>query len=76
MEYLIREKHLILKLRLINYWGSDADDILATLSTDDERLVILDSTIQFNETVIFWGNFLALQMDMFQDSSLRWYHDG
>ena len=30
-----------------SYWGADADSILLTLSTIDDRLVILDSIVQF-----------------------------
>ena len=36
-----------LKVDITNYWGADADSILLTLSTIDDRLVILDSIIQF-----------------------------
>ena len=36
-----------LKVDITNYWGADADSILLTLSTIDDRLVILDSIVQF-----------------------------
>ena len=55
-----------LKVEIINYWGSDADSILITLSTDDERLVILDSTIQFLEILSFGESSNGPDMDMFQ----------
>ena len=59
-----------LKVEIINYWGSDADSILATLSTIDERLVILDSTIQFLETLSFGESSNSPESDMFQIQAL------
>ena len=37
----------IIRINIVNYWGVDAESILMTLTTDDERLIILDSTVQF-----------------------------
>ena len=34
-----------------NIWGADADSVLCILSTEDDRLVILDSTIQFVNSI-------------------------
>ena len=59
-----------LKVEIINYWGSDADSILATLSTIDERLVILDSTIQFLEALSFGESSNSPESDMFQIQAL------
>jgi len=38
-----------------NNWGADANGVFLTLSSQDERLIIMDSTIQFDNT-IFVGN--------------------
>jgi hypothetical protein len=59
-----------LKVEIINYWGADADSILVTLSTVDERLVILDSTIQFLETLSFGESSNNPETDMFQIQAL------
>ena len=39
-------------MNILNAWGADADSILLTLSSQDERIVILDSIIQFEESLI------------------------
>ena len=41
-----------LKVDITNYWGADADSILLTLSTIDDRLVILDSIVQFVQPLL------------------------
>ena len=52
-----------------NIWGADADSVLCILSTEDDRLVILDSTIQFvnpiepgevSFTLLDWFELLSL----------------
>ena len=55
-----------LKIDIANYWGSNADSILVTLSTNDERLVIIDSTIQFIESLAHGENSNSPDTDMFQ----------
>ena len=39
------------RISIENQWGANADSILLTLSSDDDRLVILDSTVQFDESL-------------------------
>ena len=41
-----------ISMNILNAWGADADSILLTLSSQDERIVILDSIIQFEESLI------------------------
>ena len=48
-----------------NYWGADADSVFLILSTEDDRLVILDSTVQF-ETPIVPGEISFTLFDWFQ----------
>jgi hypothetical protein len=48
-----------------NYWGADADSVFLILSTEDDRLVILDSTIQF-ENPIAPGEISFTLFDWFQ----------
>jgi len=48
-----------------NYWGADADSVFLILSTEDDRLVILDSTVQF-ENPIAPGEISFTLFDWFQ----------
>ena len=59
-----------LKIDITNYWGADADSILLTLSTVDDRLVILDSIVQFIEPLSPGENSNGPEIDMFQVQAL------
>ena len=39
-------------MSITNAWGLEADGILLTLSSEDERLIIIDSIVQFEEPLI------------------------
>ena len=54
------------RINVTNYWGADADSLLLTLSTADERLIILDSTVQFDEPLAPGEISFGPLSDMFQ----------
>ncbi len=54
-----------IRINIVNYWGADADSVFLILSTEDDRLVILDSTIQF-ENPIAPGEISFTLFDWFQ----------
>ena len=40
-----------IRFEIENSWGADASGLHLTLSSEDERLIIIDSTIQFSDTL-------------------------
>ena len=59
-----------LKVEITNYWGADADSILLTLTTMDDRLVILDSLVQFIEPLFPGESSNGPDFDIFQIQAL------
>ncbi|SVD51250.1 uncharacterized protein METZ01_LOCUS404104, partial [marine metagenome] len=55
-----------IRINIVNSWGADADSILMTLTTDDERLVILDSTVQFEDSLLVGEISFGPLMDRFE----------
>ena len=55
-----------IRINIVNSWGADADSILMTLTTDDERLVILDSTVQFEDSLLVGEISFGPLMDWFE----------
>ena len=41
-----------ISISITNAWGLEADGVLLTLSSEDERLIIMDSIVQFEEPLI------------------------
>jgi len=41
-----------IRISIFNEWGIDADSVLLILSTEDDRLMISDSTVQFEEPLL------------------------
>lgn len=54
-----------IRINIVNYWGVDADNILLTLTTDDERLVIIDSTVLFEDPLSTGEISFGPVMDLF-----------
>ena len=55
-----------IRISIINDWGADADSVLLTLTTQDERLVIIDSTVQFEDPLAAGDISFGPLLDMFQ----------
>ena len=55
-----------IRVNIVNSWGADAEGILLTLTTDDDRLEILDSTVQFEEPLVPGETSFGPFLDMFQ----------
>jgi hypothetical protein len=55
-----------IRINIINSWGANADSILLTLSSEDDRLEILDSTVQFEDPLAAGETSFGPFLDMFQ----------
>ena len=59
-----------LSIGIENSWGAGANDILLTLSSNDERIVIIDSTVQFNNPLLVGEISSGPSNDLFQVQAL------